>query len=150
MWSCKSFSTATTVTTNYHFPQPAFRCHSPQVTRQRLQRDPPVSLCPLHVEVGAEGLVPGHHIRPVFCVVVGVDDGERGVMHVSELRAASEIDEIEFHRLAVRRGPCRHAWPVSRIAIMGQEQTIAIQVEHGKGMFVRPIVWLVRLMYLMH
>src|SRR5215470_563785 len=150
MWSCKSFSTATTVTTNYHLPQPAFRCHSAQVTRQRLQRDPPVSRCPLHVEVCAEGLVAGHHIRPVFCVVVGVDDGERGVMHVPELRAAREIEEIEFHRLAVWGDSGGHPRPVSRIAIMGQEQTIAIQVEHGKGMFVRRIVWLVRLMYFMH
>ena len=109
-----------------------------------------MSLCPLHVEVCSEGLVAGHHIRPVFCVVVGVDDGEHGVMHVSKLRAAREIEEIELHCLAVRGGSGDHPRPVSRIAIMGQEQTITIQIEHGKGMFVRRIVWLVRLMYFMH
>ena len=66
--------------------------------------------------------------------MVGVDDGEDGMVHVSMLRASGDVDEIEFHRLSIRRCLGNHARPIAGIAIMRQVQAITIQVEHGERM----------------
>src|SRR5713101_9176217 len=87
----------------------SFHSRSIRFSSRAVARDMPLSLCAcncacaLQVEVSVHGLVPRHHISPVLGVVVGVDDGEHGVVHVSALRAAGNIGKIKFHRLAVRR-----------------------------------------------
>src|SRR2546422_9222898 len=73
-----------------------------QVFQIALTRDALPSILPLKVEVSVHWLVPRHHISPVFGVVVRVNQGEHGVVHVSALRAPGNIDKIEFHGLAVR------------------------------------------------
>src|SRR5207245_11288022 len=97
-----------------------------------------------------QGLVPGHHVSTVFGVVVGVDDYEEGVVHVSLLRATGDVDKIEFHGLSVWRDPCRHARPIAGVTIMGQEQAVPVQIKHGYGMVVwSGIIRRSRLLHLM-
>src|SRR3989449_2400071 len=67
------------------------------------------SFCALQVEVRMHRLVPWHHVSPVLGVMVTVNHGEHGVVHVSALRATGNIDKIEFYRLSVRRGPWYHS-----------------------------------------
>src|SRR5438874_7305935 len=45
--------------------------------------DTPALFCPLQVDMRVDRLVPRHHVSPVFGVMVGVDDGEHRVVHVS-------------------------------------------------------------------
>src|SRR5208283_5290768 len=47
-----------------------------------------VSLGACQFDVRAHGFVSGLHVSPVFGVMVGVDRGKDGMMHVSVLRAA--------------------------------------------------------------
>ncbi len=84
-------------------------------------------------------------------MVVGINNREHGVVHVPVLIAAREIEKIEFHLLPIRRGLGYHARPVSGVAIVCQDQTIAVQVEHRNRMVVtRRIIWLSYLVHLMH
>src|SRR5947208_2851513 len=68
---------------------------------------------PLEVKVRVHWLVPWEHVSPVLDVMVRVEEREHCMVHVSVLRAASDVEEIEFHRLAVRRDLARHARPIS-------------------------------------
>jgi hypothetical protein len=67
-------------------------------------------------------LVAGEHVSPVLGVMVRIDYGERSMVHVSRLRATGDVEKIEFHGFAIRRDFTNHAWPISGVTIMGQEQ----------------------------
>jgi hypothetical protein len=54
------------------------------------------SFCPLQVEVRVDRLVPGLHVSPVLSVMVSVDHSKDCMVHVSVLRATSDIEKIEF------------------------------------------------------
>src|SRR5215467_9606987 len=96
-------------------------------------------------------LVPRHHIGPVLEVMVGVDDSEHGMMHVSELRASRDIENVELYLLSIGRRPGHHPRPVAGIAIVGKEQPVAIQIKNGHRMVVASrIVRRSELLHLMH
>jgi len=82
------------------------------------------------------GLVPWHHERPVFGVVVGVDAGQDRVMHVSFLITTGKVDEIELHGFRVRRFSCDHAGAVAGVTVVDQGEVIPIQVNHGDWVVV--------------
>jgi len=72
-----------------------------RVSQFAIARSTLLSLCALQVHVRLDVLVAGKHEGPVLGVMVGVDHGEDRMVHVSVLRAAGDVSEIEFHRLAV-------------------------------------------------
>lgn len=61
----------------------------------------PGSFRTVQVEVGMHRLVPGHHVGPVLDVMISVDQRKHSVVHMSVFGAAGDIDEVEFHGLAV-------------------------------------------------
>ena len=66
-------------------------------------------------------------------VMVRVDLGEPGMVHVSVLGAAGYVEKIKFHGLAVRVHLAGHARPIARITIMGQHQAISVEIDHVIG-----------------
>ena len=76
------------------------------------------------VEVSHHWLVSGLHVGPVLGVMVGIDHSKHGVVHVPVLGAASNIDEVKFYRLTVRRELARHARTVASVTVMRQGQTV--------------------------
>ena len=65
--------------------------------------------------------------------MVVVDGGEHRMLHVSVLRVPGDVHKIEFHRLSVRRRLGHHARPISGVAIVRQQQVIAVQIYRGDG-----------------
>jgi hypothetical protein len=55
----------------------------------------------LQIHVSMHRFVTGHHIGPVLGMVVGVDEGEDGVVHVAELSTTGDVEKIEFDGLSV-------------------------------------------------
>ena len=76
-------------------------------------------------------LISGKYVSRRLGVMVGVDHGEHHMVHHPSLRAAGDVEEIEFHRLTIRRDLANHARPISGITIMGQDQAISIHIKHG-------------------
>ena len=71
------------------------------------------------------------HEGPVFDVMVFVDGGEDGMVHVAVFRASRDVSKIKFDSFAVTRGPGHHARPIAGIAVMGELQFVAIQIDGG-------------------
>ncbi len=92
------------------------------------------SLRPLQVEVRVHRLVL-HHERPIFHMMVGVDEGKRGMVHVV-VRTAADVLELELDHLAIGRHLAGHARPVPRIAIVNQRELVSIHVKHRDWMVV--------------
>src|SRR5262249_43039077 len=76
------------------------------------------SLYSLQIEVRVQRLVARQHERPVFGVVIRVDDGKDEMMQVCRLCATRNIDEIKLHTLLVRRLASHHPRPVARFAVV--------------------------------
>src|SRR5713226_8747511 len=89
------------------------------------------SFCARKDELPDHRLIPGKHPSRRLRVVVGVDHGEHHMVHHTSIRAAGYVEEIEFHRLTIRRDLANHARPISCITIMGQEQAISVHKKHG-------------------
>src|ERR1700719_5209181 len=89
------------------------------------------SLGALQVEVRVHWLVPWVHVSPVLGVMVGVNEGEHCMVHVSVLGTTADIEKLEFHCLSVRRHLAHHAGPIPCITIMGEEQAVPVQIKHG-------------------
>ena len=68
---------------------------------QTLPEIPHTLILPVQIEVRAHRLIAWLHISPVLGVMVRVDDGERRMVHVAVLRAAGDVEKVEFHRLAI-------------------------------------------------
>src|SRR6266850_4554354 len=66
-------------------------------------RDTPPSLCPHEVDVRLGRLIRRRHISPVLGVMIGIDDSEYRLVHVSVPCAAGDVEKGEFHGLAVWR-----------------------------------------------
>ena len=58
--------------------------------------------------------------RPVFYVMVRVEDGEDSVAHMPYGVAAGSVHQIELYRLAIRRWPSHQMRPVAEIAVVKQ------------------------------
>jgi len=56
---------------------------------------------------------------------------ECSIVHQESLRVAGDVQEIECDRFSVRRQLALHPRPISRVAIMCQEQAIALHIKHG-------------------
>src|SRR5260370_39042458 len=82
--------------------------------------------------------------------MVTVDNREHRVVHVSMARATGHIEKVKFYCLPVRRHLGCHARPVARVAIMCQNQAIAVEIQHGDRIVVTGIVWRSRFLYLMY
>src|SRR5260370_14088567 len=95
------------------------------------------SFCPVQFYVPALRRLSFEEECPVLGVMVRVEDGEYGMLHVSTLLATvvGDVEKIEFHCLPVRRQLAHHARPVSYVTIMRQEQPIPVQVHHGDRIF---------------
>ena len=63
--------------------------------------------------------------------MIGVDDGEYCMLHVSVLLITRNVQKIEFQCLSVRRHLAYHTRPIIRVTIMCQQQTISVHNEHG-------------------
>ena len=81
-------------------------------------------------------LIARHHVGPVLGVMVGVDGGQDGVVHVPVLVTAGKVDEIEFHGLRVSGFSCDHAGAVAGVAIVNQREAIVLKVKHRDRMVV--------------
>ena len=102
----------------------------------RYMAEQSASLGTPQVHMRLHWFVARHQVGPILGVMIGVDDLEDGVLHVSVLQIAGNVEEIKFHGFSVGRGPSDHARPIAGIAIVRQEQAIAVQVKHGDGMIV--------------
>ena len=67
---------------------------------------------------------------PVLSVVTGVDRGEDRVLHVPVLPAAGYVEELEGDCFPVGRGLRNHPGAISRIAVVPEEESIAIDIQH--------------------
>jgi len=83
--------------------------------------------------VCVHGLVPRLHVSPVLEMMIGVDEGEHGMMHVSVLGAAGDVEKIEFDSFSIGRHLARHTRPIAGVTVMGEKQAVPVQVKHGDG-----------------
>src|SRR5215470_9629182 len=91
------------------------------------------SLYALQLEARAYRFVSRLHVGPFLDMMVGVDEREHGVMHVSVLQTTSNIEKVELGALPIRRQLPHHARPIAGVAVVGQEQPVAVQIEHSDG-----------------
>src|SRR5713226_7393101 len=70
------------------------------------------SLCAHEVDVRVARLILRRHISPILGVMIGIDDGEYCMMHMSVFCAAGHVEKVEFHCLAVWRQLACHPRPV--------------------------------------
>src|ERR1700746_3649881 len=88
----------------------------------------PASLSALQVQLSAHRFAVGHRELPFFRVMIRVDEAEDGALHVAVLRAAADVEKIESDGLAVGRNRSGHARPISCVAIVGEDQAIAVDI----------------------
>ncbi len=76
-------------------------------------------------DVCARALAVGHHVRPVFDVMIGVDEREQRPMHVPAARFGGEIEESDPRLVpsASSRASAHRAWialfAAGRVAVAG-------------------------------
>jgi hypothetical protein len=77
-------------------------------------------------------------VVPLLGVMVRVEHGNDNVMHVAGLSAGKigGVQEVKRDGLAVRRCGSRHPGLVPGAAVMGHEQALAVEVEHGDHVFL--------------
>src|SRR5271155_5094863 len=71
--------------------------------------------------------------RPIFSVMIGIDDGENYALHVTVVRSCEigGIEEVESNGFTVGRSAGSHAGLVSGAAIMREDQPVGpIEMEH--------------------
>src|ERR1700674_3405326 len=73
----------------------------PSWLRRLVDEKPQSSLCAPEVDVRSGGLIVRRHIGPVLGVMISIDDGEYRMVHVSVLCPAGDVEDVEFHLLAV-------------------------------------------------
>ena len=61
------------------------------------------SLCAHEVDVRFGRLILRRHISPVLGVMIGIDDREYGLVHMSVRIATGDVEKVEYHRVAIRR-----------------------------------------------
>src|SRR5438876_10451240 len=105
--------------------------HGPSDFPDDLTMKEALSFCAGKGALGDHWLSPGKCVSKGLGVMVDVDHGEHHMVHHPSIRAAGDVEEIEFHRLAIRRNLAYHARPISRITIMGQEQAISVHIKHS-------------------